>query len=81
MALKKFNPTTPGRRGLVLVNRAGLWKGDPVKALTEGLSKKGGRNNTGRITARRRASGISWLGEPPSSLSRASSRRACNSWS
>ncbi len=57
MALKKFNPTTPGRRGLVLINRAGLWKGDPVKALTEGLTKKGGRNNNGRITARRRGGG------------------------
>jgi large subunit ribosomal protein L2 len=57
MALKKFNPVTPGRRGLVLVNRAGLWKGDPVKSLTEGLSKKGGRNNAGRITARRRGGG------------------------
>ncbi len=57
MALKKYNPTTPGRRGLVLVDRAGLWKGDPVKALTEGLTKKGGRNNTGRITARRRGGG------------------------
>jgi large subunit ribosomal protein L2 len=57
MALKKFNPTTPGRRGLVLVNRAGLWKGDPVKALTEGLTKSGGRNNAGRITARRRGGG------------------------
>jgi large subunit ribosomal protein L2 len=57
MALKKFNPTTPGRRGLVLVNRAGLWKGDPVKALTEGLNQKGGRNNAGRITARRRGGG------------------------
>jgi len=53
MALKKFNPTTPGRRGLVLVNRDGLWKGKPEKGLTEGLRKKGGRNNTGRITARR----------------------------
>jgi len=57
MALKKFNPVTPGRRGLVLVNRSGLWKGDPVKGLTEGLSKKGGRNNHGRITARRRGGG------------------------
>jgi len=57
MALKKFNPVTPGRRGLVLVNRSGLWKGDPVKGLTEGLSKKGGRNNYGRITARRRGGG------------------------
>ena len=57
MALKKFKPVTPGRRGLVLVNRAGLWKGKPVKSLTEGLCKKGGRNNNGRITARRRGGG------------------------
>jgi large subunit ribosomal protein L2 len=57
MALKSFNPTTPGRRQLVLVDRSGLWKGKPVKQLTEGLSKKGGRNNHGRITARRRGGG------------------------
>ena len=57
MALKQFKPTTPGRRGLVLVSREGLWKGKPEKALTEGLRKKGGRNNTGRITARRRGGG------------------------
>lgn len=53
MALKTFNPTTPSRRGLVIVDRSGLHKGEPVKALTEGLRKKGGRNNAGRITARR----------------------------
>ncbi|MDF1719975.1 MAG: 50S ribosomal protein L2 [Minwuia sp.] len=53
MALRKFNPTTPSRRNLVLVDRSQLHKGDPVKSLTEGLTKKGGRNNTGRITARR----------------------------
>jgi large subunit ribosomal protein L2 len=57
MALKHFNPTTPGRRGLVLVDRSDLWKGKPEKSLTEGLRKKGGRNNTGRITARRRGGG------------------------
>lgn len=57
MALKSFNPTTPGRRSLVLVDRSDLWKGGPVKKLTEGLTKKGGRNNTGRITARRRGGG------------------------
>jgi len=57
MALKQFKPTTPGRRGLVLIDREGLWKGKPEKALTEGLRKKGGRNNTGRITARRRGGG------------------------
>ena len=57
MALKTFNPTTPGRRSLVLVDRSQLWKGKPVKKLTEGLNAKGGRNNTGRITARRRGGG------------------------
>ena len=53
MALKKFKPTTPGQRNLVLVDRSDLYKGKPVKALTEGLRKSGGRNNTGRITMRR----------------------------
>ena len=57
MALKTHNPTTPGRRGFVLVDRAGLWKGKPEKSLTEGLRNKGGRNNNGRITARRRGGG------------------------
>jgi len=57
MATKSYNPTTPGRRNLVLVDRSGLWKGDPEKSLVEGLNKKGGRNNTGRITARRRGGG------------------------
>lgn len=50
MALKNYNPTTPGQRSLVLVDRSDLWKGKPVKHLTEGLTKSGGRNNTGRIT-------------------------------
>lgn len=57
MALKQFNPTTPGRRTLVLVDRSELHKGGPEKSLTEGLTKKGGRNNKGRITARRRGGG------------------------
>ena len=57
MALKQYKPNTPGQRGLVLVDRSELWKGDPEKSLTEGLTKKGGRNNTGRITARRRGGG------------------------
>ena len=57
MALKTFNPTTPGQRELVIVDRSGLWKGRPEKTLVEGLSKKGGRNNAGRITARRRGGG------------------------
>ena len=50
MALKSYKPTTPGQRGLVLIDRSELWKGRPVKALTEGLIKTGGRNNTGRVT-------------------------------
>jgi len=61
MALKTFNPTSPGRRQLVLVDRSELHKGKPVKALTEGLTKKGGRNNYGRITARRIGGGAKKL--------------------
>lgn len=57
MALKTFKPITPGQRNLVLVDRSDLWKGKPVKSLTEGLTKNGGRNNAGRITARRRGGG------------------------
>ena len=57
MALKSYKPVTPGRRGLVLVDRSQLWKGKPVKTLTKGLSGMGGRNNAGRITARRRGGG------------------------
>jgi large subunit ribosomal protein L2 len=57
MALKTFKPTTPSQRELVIVDRSELWKGDPIKALTEGLRKHGGRNNTGRITMRRRGGG------------------------
>src|SRR6201991_1147422 len=57
MALKTYNPTTPSQRQLVLIDRTGLWKGKPVKALTEGLTKSGGRNNLGRLTARRRGGG------------------------
>lgn len=52
MALKQFNPITPGQRGLVLVDRSELHKGKPEKSLTEGLRKTGGRNNKGRVTSR-----------------------------
>ncbi len=57
MALKTHKPMTPGMRGLVLVDRSELYKGKPVKKLTEGLTKSGGRNNMGRITARRQGGG------------------------
>lgn len=61
MALKTFNPTSPGRRQLVLVDRTGLHKGKPVKALTEGISSKGGRNNQGRVTVRHQGGGVKRL--------------------
>src|SRR5580658_7795005 len=52
MALKTYKPVTPSLRQLVQVDRSELWKGKPVKALTEGLTRTGGRNNKGRITTR-----------------------------
>jgi large subunit ribosomal protein L2 len=57
MALKTFKPITPSLRQLVIVDRHGLWKGKPVKALTSGKSETGGRNNHGRITAHHRRGG------------------------
>jgi large subunit ribosomal protein L2 len=57
MALKTFKPITPGLRQLVIVDRSELYKGKPVKALTEGKNHKGGRNNHGRITVRFRGGG------------------------
>jgi large subunit ribosomal protein L2 len=57
MALKTYNPTTPSQRHLVTVDRSTLWKGAPVKALTEGQHSSGGRNNNGRITSRFRGGG------------------------
>jgi large subunit ribosomal protein L2 len=57
MALKSYNPVTPSQRQLVLVDRSGLYRGDPVKTLTEGKSSTGGRNNNGRITTRFRGGG------------------------
>jgi large subunit ribosomal protein L2 len=57
MALKSYRPVTPSQRQLVLVDRSELYKGKPVKALTEGKSSSGGRNNYGRITVRFRGGG------------------------
>ncbi|GGC58120.1 50S ribosomal protein L2 [Chelatococcus reniformis] len=57
MALKSFNPITPSTRQLVLVDRSELYKGKPVKTLTEGKSNSGGRNNNGRVTVRFRGGG------------------------
>jgi len=57
MALKHYNPVTPGTRQLTLVDRSDLYKGKPVKALTEGKNSNGGRNNHGRVTVRFRGGG------------------------
>jgi large subunit ribosomal protein L2 len=57
MALKQYKPTSPSRRQLVTVDRSSLYSGAPIKSLSHGQSKSGGRNNTGRITAWQRGGG------------------------
>ena len=54
MALKNFKPVTSAQRGLVLVGNSLLFKGKPLKKLTKGLNKSGGRNNYGHLTARKK---------------------------
>ena len=61
MALKQFNPTSPGRRQLVLVDKSDLHKGRPEKSLVEGLTKSGGRGGNGRIAVRFRGGGAKRL--------------------
>lgn len=53
MALKNYKPTSPGLRQLVIVDRTELYKGNPEKSLTIGLTKTGGRDNYGHVTSRR----------------------------
>ncbi len=57
MALRHFKPVTASLRGTILIDRSELWRGKPVKLLTEGKSHSGGRNNHGRITSRFRGGG------------------------
>lgn len=57
MAIKKFKPTTPGRRGMTVTDYSGLSKDGPEKSLLEPLKKNSGRNNTGRITVRHKGGG------------------------
>jgi large subunit ribosomal protein L2 len=57
MALRQFNPVTASLRGTVLIERSELWKGKPLKGLSEGQHSHGGRNNHGRITSRFRGGG------------------------
>jgi len=61
MALKQYNPTSPGQRGLVLIDRSELHKGRPEKSLVEGLTKSGGRGGGGRIAVRFRGGGAKRL--------------------
>src|SRR5512132_3432875 len=61
MALKQFNPTSPSRRGLVLVDKSELHKGRPEKSLVEGLTKSGGRGAGGRVAVRFRGGGAKRL--------------------
>jgi large subunit ribosomal protein L2 len=57
MALKKYKPTSPGRRFMSVSSFEEVTKTRPEKSLTEPLTKKGGRNNTGRITTRHQGGG------------------------
>src|SRR5947209_20003282 len=57
MALVKVKPTSPGRRGLVKVVNANLYKGRPIDALTESKKRGSGRNNNGHITMRHKGGG------------------------
>lgn len=57
MSLKISKATTPGQRQLVSIDRSGLWKGKPLKTLTEGKKRSGGRNNQGCITSWQRGGG------------------------
>ena len=61
MALKQFNPTSPGRRALVLIDRSELHKGKPEKSLVKGLTKSGGRGGGGRVAVRFRGGGAKRL--------------------
>ena len=57
MTLKSFKPYTKSTRGTVLINKTGLWKGKPFKALIEKKRSSKGRNNYGRITSRNSGGG------------------------
>ncbi|MDR1753867.1 MAG: 50S ribosomal protein L2 [Eubacterium sp.] len=57
MAIKTYKPTTPGRRGMSVVDYSGLSKVEPEKSLLQTLKKHSGRNSYGRITVRHRGGG------------------------
>ena len=57
MAIKSYNPTTPSRRHMTVIDTATLSKVAPEKSLLKGKKSTGGRNNQGRITTRFRGAG------------------------
>ena len=57
MAIKKYKPTTAGRRTMTVTDYSGLSKVAPEKSLLEPLKKHSGRNNTGKITVRHHGGG------------------------
>jgi large subunit ribosomal protein L2 len=57
MALRKYKPTTPGRRGSSVADFAEITRTTPEKSLLRPLPKNGGRNAAGRITARHQGGG------------------------
>ncbi len=57
MAVRKYKPTSPGRRFMSVSEFEEITKSKPEKKLTRAKRKKGGRNNKGRITMRRRGGG------------------------
>lgn len=59
MGIRKYKPTTPGRRFASVSDFAEITRDHPEKSLLRPIHKTGGRNNDGRITSRRRGGGIS----------------------
>lgn len=55
--MKQHSPVTPSSRSFISIDHSGLWKGRPLKSLSFGATKTGGRNNFGRITCRSRGGG------------------------
>ena len=57
MGIRKYKPTTPGRRGSSVADFVEVTRSEPEKSLVRPLAKKGGRNNSGKITTRHQGGG------------------------
>ncbi len=57
MGIRRYKPTTPGRRGSSVSDFSEVTRTTPEKSLTKPLPKKGGRNNSGKITTRHKGGG------------------------